>query len=192
MAGRIFEFQNSFGMATTPFSAVEATNTEKEAANETNILGSQFSSDSEIEGLKLRSNSTTTNLVTEVIHSEDNPTLSPWTFRMWFLGELLLSYFSKQQLTTLLGLSLSLFASTVTTISTFKPQPIRINLVFLVVLSHVLGRGLERLIPRKGKIGRFLNPHAVSWSPWLNINHALDDIELTFFSSTSRNRQPLS
>ena len=27
-------------------------------------------------------------IVTHVLHVEDDPTLSPWTFRMWFLGML--------------------------------------------------------------------------------------------------------
>jgi hypothetical protein len=27
-----------------------------------------------------------TDMVTEVISAEDDPSLSPWTFRMWFLG----------------------------------------------------------------------------------------------------------
>lgn len=26
-------------------------------------------------------------LITEVIHARDDPTLNPWTFRVWFLGE---------------------------------------------------------------------------------------------------------
>ncbi len=30
--------------------------------------------------------STAKDLVTQVIHVEDDPTLNPWTFRMWFLG----------------------------------------------------------------------------------------------------------
>jgi hypothetical protein len=30
---------------------------------------------------------TAKDLVTEVITVEDDPTLSPWTFRTWFLGE---------------------------------------------------------------------------------------------------------
>jgi len=29
---------------------------------------------------------TATDLVTEVLHVEDDPSLSPWTFRTWFLG----------------------------------------------------------------------------------------------------------
>lgn len=149
-------------MSTTPYSPFETLTLVEETAVKSHVVESRLSFDSESQGSKLRSNSTTTISVNEVIHAEDDPTLSPWTFRMWFLGGCILPWLFKQLLTPLIGLSLSLFASTVTTISTFKPQPIRINLIFLVVLSHVLGRGLERLIPRKGRIGRFLNPHAVS------------------------------
>ena len=29
-------------------------------------------------------------LVTQILHVEDDPTLNPWTFRMWFLGMFLL------------------------------------------------------------------------------------------------------
>jgi hypothetical protein len=31
--------------------------------------------------------STAEDLVTQVIHVEDDPTVNPWTFRMFFLGE---------------------------------------------------------------------------------------------------------
>jgi hypothetical protein len=31
-------------------------------------------------------------LVTEVIHARDDPSLNSWTFRVWFLGEYMLSY----------------------------------------------------------------------------------------------------
>jgi hypothetical protein len=30
---------------------------------------------------------TAKDLVTEVLHAEDDPTLNPWTFRVWFLGK---------------------------------------------------------------------------------------------------------
>jgi hypothetical protein len=30
---------------------------------------------------------TAEDLITEVIHVRDDPTLNPWTFRVWFLGE---------------------------------------------------------------------------------------------------------
>lgn len=87
---------------------------------------------------------TAKDLVTEVILAEDDPSLSPWTFRTWFLG-----------------CGLAIFGSATTAINTFKPQPVHIHLVFLVVLSYVLGMGCEKLLPKRGKIGRFLNPFPV-------------------------------
>jgi hypothetical protein len=30
---------------------------------------------------------TVTDFITEVIHAEDDPSLNPWTFRTWFVGE---------------------------------------------------------------------------------------------------------
>ncbi len=42
----------------------------------------------------------------------------------------------------------------------FKPQVIYVSVVFLTVISYVLGEGLAFIIPRKGAIGRFLNPGA--------------------------------
>ena len=32
--------------------------------------------------------STAEDLVTNILHVDDDPTLNPWTFRMWFIGEL--------------------------------------------------------------------------------------------------------
>jgi hypothetical protein len=83
-------------------------------------------------------------LVTEVIAAEDDPSLSPWTFRTWLLGS-----------------GLAIFASATTAINTFKPQPVHIHLVFLVVLSYVLGMACEKILPSRGRIGRFLNPFPV-------------------------------
>jgi hypothetical protein len=30
---------------------------------------------------------TATDLITEVLHAQDDPSLNPWTFRTWFLGK---------------------------------------------------------------------------------------------------------
>jgi hypothetical protein len=90
---------------------------------------------------------TAKDLVTEVIAAEDDPSLSPWTFRTWFLG-----------------CGLAIFGSATTAINTFKPQPVHIHLVFLVVLSYVLGMACEKLLPSRGRIGRFLNPFPVGLS----------------------------
>jgi hypothetical protein len=62
----------------------------------------------------------------------------------------------------LIGIGLAVFSASTTAINTFKPQPVHIHLVFLVVISYVLGEGLARIIPRRGRIGRFLNPFPVS------------------------------
>jgi hypothetical protein len=84
-------------------------------------------------------------LVTEVLSLEDDPTLNPWTFRLWFIG-----------------IGLSVFGGTVTTINTFKPQSVHIHLVFVAVITYILGTALATIIPRKGAIGRMLNPGPVS------------------------------
>lgn len=105
-----------------------------------------LTSDQESETIYTRPAETAKDLVTEVILVEDDPSLSPWTFRTWFLG-----------------CGLAVFGSATTAINTFKPQPVHIHLVFLVVLSYVLGMGCEKLLPKRGRIGRFLNPFPVCY-----------------------------
>jgi hypothetical protein len=48
-----------------------------------------------------------------------------------------------------------------TTINTFRPQPVMIHAVFVVVLSYVFGRMMHQFLPSKGLIGRILNPGPV-------------------------------
>ncbi|MCJ1393609.1 hypothetical protein MMC18_006484 [Xylographa bjoerkii] len=81
--------------------------------------------------------------VTHVLHVDDDQSLSPWTFRTYFLG-----------------LGMAIFASVLQEIYYFKPQTIYISVVFLTVIAYVLGEGLAFLIPRWGSVGRFLNPGA--------------------------------
>jgi hypothetical protein len=88
---------------------------------------------------------TVTDFVTEIIHAEDDPSLNPWTFRTWFLG-----------------FGLSAFGSVLSTIYFFKPQALSVSTIFLGCISYVLGEMMSHLIPRKGRIGRLLNPHPVS------------------------------
>jgi hypothetical protein len=40
----------------------------------------------------------------------------------------------------------------------FKPQTIFVSVIFLTVIAYVLGEGMAAIIPRRGAIGRFLNP----------------------------------
>lgn len=53
---------------------------------------------------------------------------------------------------------MSIFGGTLQEIFYFKPQVIYVSQVFLTVIAYVLGEGMAHLIPRWGRIGRFLNP----------------------------------
>ncbi|KAF7530506.1 hypothetical protein PCG10_000006 [Penicillium crustosum] len=88
-------------------------------------------------------------IVTNVIHVDDDPTLSPWTFRMFFIG-----------------LGLSAFGAVLQEIMYFKPQVVYVSVMFLTVLAQTLGTAMSTFIPRRGIIGRFLNPF-----PWNRKEH---------------------
>lgn len=60
-----------------------------------------------------------------------------------------------------IGIGLSTFGGSLATIYYFKPQTVSVSTVFLGVISYVLGEAMSVFIPRKGAIGRFLNPHPV-------------------------------
>ncbi|KAK5108447.1 hypothetical protein LTR62_008334 [Meristemomyces frigidus] len=86
---------------------------------------------------------TAADLVTKIIHAdEDDPDMPVLTFRTFFLG-----------------LGLSCFGSVLQEIFYFKPQTIFVSLIFLTVWAYILGDFMAFAIPRKGAIGRFLNPH---------------------------------
>ncbi|KAJ5081067.1 OPT superfamily oligopeptide transporter [Penicillium angulare] len=85
--------------------------------------------------------STADELVTHILRVEDDPSVNPWTIRMVFLGA-----------------GLSIFGGVLQEIFYFKPQTILVSQVFLTVIAYVLGEGLAYAIPRKGRIGRLLNP----------------------------------
>ncbi|OAX30997.1 OPT-domain-containing protein, partial [Rhizopogon vinicolor AM-OR11-026] len=79
-------------------------------------------------------------IASHVISVDDDPTLSPWTFRSFFLG-----------------LGLSAFGGVLAEIYYFKPQTVGVSLMFLAVISYVLGVFMETVIPRRG-LFRYLNP----------------------------------
>lgn len=54
---------------------------------------------------------------------------------------------------------MSLFGGTISTIYYFKPQTVSLPTVFNAVIIYVLGEGMAWLIPRKGVVGKWLNPH---------------------------------
>lgn len=57
------------------------------------------------------------------------------------------------------GIGLSLFGGVIGAIYYFKPQTVSISSVFLAIITYVLGEFMAWVIPRKGWIGRWLNPH---------------------------------
>ncbi|KAG2150606.1 OPT oligopeptide transporter protein-domain-containing protein [Suillus clintonianus] len=79
-------------------------------------------------------------IATHVISVDDDPSLSPWTFRAFFIG-----------------LGLSAFGGVLAEIYYFKPQTILVSLMFLAVISYVIGIFMETFIPRRGFL-RYLNP----------------------------------
>ncbi|PYH47645.1 OPT family oligopeptide transporter [Aspergillus saccharolyticus JOP 1030-1] len=85
--------------------------------------------------------STAADLVTHIIKVEDDLSLNPWSFRMVFLGA-----------------GLPIFGGVLQEFSYFKPQTIYVSQVFLTVIAYVLGELMAYAIPRRGVIGRLLNP----------------------------------
>ncbi|KAH6672407.1 OPT oligopeptide transporter protein-domain-containing protein [Halenospora varia] len=79
-------------------------------------------------------------VLTHILHVDDDPSLSPWTIRAFFLG-----------------IGLAVFASVLQEIYYFKPQAIYISIVFMTVVGYALGE-LLALIPRKGRFLTLLNP----------------------------------
>ena len=57
-----------------------------------------------------------------------------------------------------LGIGLAIFASVLQEIYYFKPQVIYVSVVFLAVVSYILGEAMAFVLPSRGPLGRFLNP----------------------------------
>ncbi|KAG2111691.1 OPT oligopeptide transporter protein-domain-containing protein [Suillus discolor] len=79
-------------------------------------------------------------IASHVISVLDDPSLNPWTFRAFFIG-----------------LGLSAFGGSLAQIYYFKPQTINVSLMFLGIISYVIGLAMETFIPRYGLL-RYLNP----------------------------------
>ncbi|KAI9442368.1 OPT oligopeptide transporter [Lactarius indigo] len=79
-------------------------------------------------------------IVTHVISVHDDPSLSPWTFRSFFIG-----------------IGLSAFGGILAEIYYFKPQTVLVSTMFLAIVSYVLGIAMEAFIPCRGWF-RYLNP----------------------------------
>lgn len=103
--------------------------------------GLEFADSSDWDANETRVMKDAEDLVTNVIHCEDDPTINPWTFRMFFLG-----------------IGLAIFGSVLQEIFYFKPQVVVVSNIFLTVIAYVLGEAMALLIPRRGAVGRLLNP----------------------------------
>ncbi|KAG2054727.1 OPT superfamily oligopeptide transporter [Suillus hirtellus] len=79
-------------------------------------------------------------IASHVISVDDDPSLNPWTFRAFFIG-----------------LGLSAFGGSLAQIYYFKPQTVNVSLMFLGIISYVIGLAMETFIPRHGLL-RYLNP----------------------------------
>ncbi|KAG1803721.1 OPT oligopeptide transporter protein-domain-containing protein [Suillus plorans] len=79
-------------------------------------------------------------IASHVISVVDDPSLNPWTFRAFFIG-----------------LGLSAFGGSLAQIYYFKPQTVNVSLMFLGIISYVIGLAMETFIPRYGLL-RYLNP----------------------------------
>ncbi|KAI0268601.1 OPT oligopeptide transporter [Gloeopeniophorella convolvens] len=79
-------------------------------------------------------------IVTHIISVEDDPSLSPWTFRSFFIG-----------------IGLSAFGGVLAEIYYFKPQTVLVSTMFLAIITYVVGIFMEAIIPRWGWF-RYLNP----------------------------------
>lgn len=53
---------------------------------------------------------------------------------------------------------MSVFGSVLQEIFYFKPQTVYVSVIFLTVLAYIMGEGMAFIIPRKGRIGKILNP----------------------------------
>ncbi|KAF2674475.1 OPT superfamily oligopeptide transporter [Microthyrium microscopicum] len=105
---------------------------------------------------------TARDLVSEVLMVDDDPSLNPWTFRTWFVG-----------------IGISVFASIITSINTFKPQAVHIHTVFVVVIAYLMGLALAVILPSRGRIGKILNP-----GPFHKKEHAAIIVMVAAASST--------
>jgi len=89
-------------------------------------------------------------LVAQVISLDDDPTLSPWTFR-----------------TLVIGTGLSAFGGVLAEIYYFKPQTVLVSTMFLAIIGYVLGIFMEFLIPPKISLfGHSLSLHYLNPGPF--------------------------
>ncbi|KAF8120134.1 OPT oligopeptide transporter protein-domain-containing protein [Boletus edulis] len=80
-------------------------------------------------------------IAAHVVSVDDDPSLNPWTFRAFSLG-LGLSAFGSS-----LGITAEIYY--------FKPQVFLVSVMFLAIISYILGLAMETFIPRRGLFPSF-------------------------------------
>ncbi|CAA7268243.1 unnamed protein product [Cyclocybe aegerita] len=83
---------------------------------------------------------------TRLISLDDDPTLPIWTFRMWFLS-----------------LGLSCFGAVLGQIFYFRPQTVSVSQLFLQIISYIMGKALEEIIPGPRENARVSTPDTWFW-----------------------------
>ncbi|KAF7307754.1 OPT oligopeptide transporter [Mycena kentingensis (nom. inval.)] len=84
---------------------------------------------------------------TRLVSLDDDPTIRWFTFRTWFLG-----------------LGLSCFAAVLGQIFYFRPQTIYVSQLFIQIISFILGRALEYIVPGPSEFALFKTSDNAFWS----------------------------
>lgn len=106
---------------------------------------------------------------TRLISLSDDPNLPIWTFRMWFLS-----------------IGLSCFGAVLGQIFYFRPQPVSVSQPFLQIVSYVMGKALEEIIPGPGKNALFKTSDTRFWR-FMNPGHfnIKEHVAITIMASTA-------
>ncbi|KAI3604772.1 oligopeptide transporter [Moniliophthora roreri] len=106
---------------------------------------------------------------TRLVSLDDDPNMPIFTFRLW-----------------LLGLGLSCFGAVLGQIFYFRPQTIDVSILFLQIISWILGRALEEVLPGPNPSARFRTSDNAFWR-FLNPGpfSLKEHVGITIMSSTA-------
>ncbi|KAG7090421.1 hypothetical protein E1B28_009540 [Marasmius oreades] len=104
-----------------------------------------------------------------LVSLDDDPTLPIYTFRTWFLG-----------------LGLACFGAVLGQIFYFRPQTIDVSVLFIQILSYLLGKVLEEVVPGPNPSARFQTSDNRFWR-FLNPSpfNIKEHVAITIMSSTA-------
>lgn len=106
---------------------------------------------------------------TRLLSLDDDPTLPIWTFRMCFLS-----------------FGLSCFGAVLGQIFYFRPQPVNVSSPFLQIVSYIMGKALEGVIPGPTQHARIRTPDTRFWR-WMNPGpfSIKEHVAITIMASTA-------